>query len=80
MIAPKKNLCRSTQISVSALNGAVHFSGPDAACAYVGLSDLSVFFDPNGLDIGIPFPSRMPVRVRYVVTGNLALAANLALL
>ena len=59
------------------LNGAVYFARFYALRADVGFPDCSVIVDPYSLDISVPFSSRMPVRVRYIISGYLLLSANL---
>ncbi len=56
-----------------------NFSGFDAACADVDPSGSSVLFHSYSLDIGVPLSPCMTIGVGYVVSGNLALATDLAL-
>ena len=61
------------------LHRAGNFSGSDASGANVLLDDGAVFLDSDGLNICVPLSSGMTIGVGYVVTGNLALATDLAL-
>ena len=57
-----------------------NFTGSDASSAYVLSGNSAVFFNLNGLDIGIPLSSGMAIGVGNVVSGNLTLTANITLL
>lgn len=58
------------------LVGTGYLARSKATCAYVGLSDRTVFFNSNRLDIRIPFSSGMSVGVRNSVSRSLTFSAN----
>ena len=64
----------------SILHSSGYFSGSDASCAYILSGNSAVFFNLDGLDVGIPLSSGMTVGVGNVVSGYLTLTANITLL
>ena len=76
----RKNPAPSGTGSRWLLDRSGNFTGTEASCTHVGLSDRAVIVDTNRLDVRIPLTSCVSVGMGNVVSGYLTLAADLALL